>query len=296
MSYNNTRRWADQYPNQGSPSLDTLAQYHNIRDKDVGRARSTAFGREHQYDPNPQERFDEFTHAMQEAYADSRTRPIMGGQAHDTVTYHTTYGVSAPLAYSGRQRATRKNVISGRLAAIEPHHLHTSIRRKDGNGNVVGACCEYLTLQPYLSETAGTLRTIKAVAREISNGRDRRFCEKCRIFAINATRQFVGLRIIDGVSGEIYESEETAAAYATAESRQAYEQQALANQQQAVHADYLAQQMSRLSVAPQTMPTTVQYCQQGQIAAGFPVAGPSGSSHGGGSGSSSRRNKTTLRY
>ncbi|KAJ7100026.1 hypothetical protein B0H15DRAFT_818410 [Mycena belliarum] len=224
----------------------------------------------------------------------------MAGQAHDVATYQTTYGVSAP-----RNRGTfpskkaRQRAIDGRLGTIEPHYLYTSIPAgRGGHGNVVGACCEILTLQPYFLDTEGTLRTVNAVARETRNGKDRRFCPNCEEFAQKAANQFLGLRIIDTVTGTIYQSDQTKAAFATAAAQQAFKEQQMAAQQKISHDAYLAQQMSQLSVVPQSaMPKTVKYYQQTQSAPTFPLAGPSNTDES--SKKSTRRsksNKTTLRY
>ncbi|KAJ7983187.1 hypothetical protein DFH06DRAFT_1172611 [Mycena polygramma] len=309
-----TRRWADQYPNQGPPPLDTLVQHWGVRGPDRDLNRSRAFALEHQHDPNPDARFDEFVGGLQDAHIDSRSRPIMGGQAYDAKTYHTTYGVSAPfVAREPRNRKpngkpepltqeekrdvrARKEVINGRLGNVNPHHLYTSIPRADGKGNTIGACCEFLTLQPYFLATQGTLRKVHAHAREISSGRDRVFCDICKKFATKATNEFLGLRIIDTVTGTIYESKQTATAFATYEAQQAFKQQEAAKQQQAIHAAHLAQQMSQLTVAPQTTSTTVQYYQQNQFPT-MPIVGPSThTSASGSSKKSSRSHKTTLRY
>ncbi|KAJ7661384.1 hypothetical protein DFH06DRAFT_1192175 [Mycena polygramma] len=308
-------RWSDHHPHhQGVPPLDSMVQFYSPQLPPPGRAdrdvrRSLAWGLEHRNDPNPDARFSEFIDAVKEVYIDHRPqRPIMAGQAYDTSTYDTTYGLSAPQAFLPYQKSARNEVINSRLADIDPHHLYSSIKiprktkkknkdEEEERRNTLGACCEFVTLQRYFQENEGSLRTIRATAREIEKNMNKAFCPNCRDLAKKAANQFSGLRIIDAVSGKVYESKNTATAFATREAARQYQQQQLAMQQQAAYDQQLAQQMSQLSVVPQTIPTVVQYYAAGQgPAQSFPVAGPSNVSHQcGSSKKKSKRAKTATR-
>ncbi|KAJ6506351.1 hypothetical protein C8R47DRAFT_1241670 [Mycena vitilis] len=275
-------RWSDHHPHhQGVPPLDSMVQFYGQQLPPPGRAdrdlrRSLAWGLEHRNDPNPDARFSEFIDAVKEVYIDHRPqRPIVAGQAYDTSTYDNR--LPKRFCRTKDRRATRK----------------TKKKNKDEEQerqNTLGACCEFVTLQRYFQENEGSLRTIRATAREIEKNITKAFCPNCQDLAKKAVNQFSGLRIIDAVSGKVYESKNTATAFATREAARQYQQQQLAMQQQA-HDQQLTQQMSQLSVVPQTIPAVVQYYAAGQgPAQSFPVAGPSNANHQ--RGSSKKKSKS----
>ncbi|KAJ7166088.1 hypothetical protein C8R46DRAFT_1219851 [Mycena filopes] len=280
-------RWTDQHPNQGRPNLDGLVQYYAPRlpsTADVGLRRAIAFGLEHQNDPNPNDRFDEFVDAIEDVYIDHSRRPIMAGQAYDVSNYNTTYGVSAPVIPFTESMAPRKRAIDGRLAEIDPYYLYTSIplprkgAPRSEQVNQLGACCEFVTLQPYFRKTEGRLRTVRAVAREIERKLDREFCSNCKALATNAVKEFDGLRIIDMVSGMVYQSKQTEKAFKAHEAHKQLAQQQLAAQQQhAAQGAHLARQMAHMSMAPQPAPVVQYYQGTANAALGHmpPVAGGS---------------------
>ncbi|KAF7342056.1 hypothetical protein MVEN_01792900 [Mycena venus] len=260
------RRWADEYPNQGPPPLNDLHDaLPTVWSINTTRILSNDL-------TNLSMACAMLTAIAQSAPSWPGKPTIRGLTIQVTAFLHRVYHPPPPRTHPAQ--AARDAVISGRLAAIKPHFLYTGIRRV-GTKNVVGACCEYLSLQPYMVETQGTLRTIRAVACEIETGIRRAFCPNCRQFATNAVNQFFGLRIIDESSGLVYQSAQTAAAYAAAESQQQQQQQAI--QHSAVQPNYVAQQMFQLPPPQQTVPTVVQYYHPNQASQALPVAGPSNS-------------------
>ncbi|KAJ6486054.1 hypothetical protein C8R47DRAFT_1196682 [Mycena vitilis] len=158
-----------------------------------------------------------FMDHMEEHYKDRRDTPAMGGVAESGNS--AVYGTSSPSwgkpsftpkHQRPQHQRLRHDNVQNRLNEFMPVDAFLHVP----GPNLVGSCCEYVTLKPLIPGKICTLRNVASQASTLRGGRKPSvFCIGCGIHAQAMADRFPGLRITDCVNGMIYESRATAQAF-----------------------------------------------------------------------------------
>ncbi|KAJ7074977.1 hypothetical protein B0H15DRAFT_962262 [Mycena belliarum] len=155
-----------------------------------------------------------FVDGVRDHYHDRRDIPQMAGGAHYAQTPTVVhYGTSGPPPYPesfseepGNPSKAAYNRMKMDVSQSRLDAFPTTTFYKARGANLVGNCCEYVTLRDLIPGEECTLRDVMSQARRIVSGKPARFCPGCRQHAQAMADAFPGLRIHDSVSGTWYAS------------------------------------------------------------------------------------------